>query len=318
MRIRRGLLFWGLFLIPLGAVPLLVRAGAVDAVSLAGAWRLWPVILIALGLAIVAGRSQVAVVGTAVTALILGVAAGGTLATGNVWFGLLGDCATGRTTGAEVDESGSFQTPATVRLQLNCGNLQLATQTGSDWTFHADYGGPPPIVTGSADRLQVRSPNGGSERRQDWSLKAPSDALAAIDLEANAGSGTMELAGARLASLTAEINAFDLSVDAAQATVEQINLTMNAGRSRITLGPGSLTGRLSVNAGAIDLCVPTASQLRIRLTEQVTFAHNLDSRGLARSGGAWTRSGSDLNSVIDLTVDGAAASFTLDPDGGCR
>src|SRR5258706_8846212 len=93
MRVRRGLLFWGLFLIPLGAVPLLVRAGVVDAATVAGAWRLWPVILIALGLAIVAGRSQLAVIGTAVTAGILGIAAGGALATGSPWVGVLGDCA---------------------------------------------------------------------------------------------------------------------------------------------------------------------------------------------------------------------------------
>ena len=93
---------------------------------------------------------------------------------------------------------------------------------------------------------------------------------------------------------------------------------MNAGRSRITLGSGPVTGNLSVNAGAIDLCVPSGSPLRIHLTDQITFAHNLDDRGLVKSGGTWTRSGSDAESLIDLTVDGAAASFTLDPEGGCR
>ena len=30
MRIRRGLLFWGLFLIPLGVIPLLAREGVID------------------------------------------------------------------------------------------------------------------------------------------------------------------------------------------------------------------------------------------------------------------------------------------------
>jgi len=37
-----------------------------------------------------------------------------------------------------------------------------------------------------------------------------------------------------------------------------------------------------------------------------------------KSGGTWTRSGTDATSLIDLSVTGAAASFTLDPDGGCR
>ena len=319
MRIRRGLLFWGLFLIPLGAVPLLVRAGAVDAASLSGAWRLWPVILIALGLALVAGRSQVALVGTAVTAVILGIAAGGALATGNAWFGLLGDCATGRNTTSQVDQTGTFQSPATVRLELNCGELNLSTQAGSDWALHAAFSGPPPVVTGAPDRLTIKSPDTGGSRRQEWNLNVPSsELLGAIDLQANAGTGTIGLAGANLASLTAQINAFDLVVDAGEATIDRIDLSMNAGRSRVTLGSGPVTGKLSVNAGAIELCVPSSSPLRINLTDQITFAHNLDDRGLVKSGGVWTRPGGDLNSTIELSVDGSAASFTLDPEGACR
>jgi hypothetical protein len=319
MRIRRGLLFWGLFLIPLGAVPLLVRAGAVDAASLAGAWRLWPVILIALGLALVAGRSQVAVVGTAVTAIILGIAAGGALASGNNWLALLGDCsARSSNAAASIDQSGSFVSPATVRLGLNCGDILLSTQQGTDWTFRADFSGPPPLVNGYADRLEINSSSGGGGRHQAWDLKLPSLGLGAIDLTANAGSGTLDLTGTTLDSLTAKINAFNLSVDASDATLKQLDIGMNAGRTRITLGAGSMTGKLSVNAGAIDLCVPAGAQLRIRLTDSITFAHNLDDRGLVQDGETWTRSGGNLNSTIELTVSGAAASFTLDPDGGCQ
>jgi hypothetical protein len=318
MHIRRGLLCWGLFLIPLGAVPLLVRAGAVDAASLAGAWRLWPIILIALGLALVAGRSQVAVIGTAVTAIILGVAAGGALATGNPWFGVLGDCATGRNTTSQLDQSGSFQSSASVRLNLSCGTLQASTGDGSDWALHADYSGPPPTIAASADRLEIRSPDSGGSRRQAWNLSLP-PALGALDLRANAGSGTINLAGADVGKLSAEINAFDLSVDASEAKVQQLDVTLNAGRARIILGGGPLTGDLSVNAGAIELCVPASAQLQVKLTNQVTFAQNLDDRGLSQNGDLWTRNGNgDLAAAIQLTVDGAAASFTLDPDGGCR
>src|SRR5258705_7604644 len=163
MRIRRGLLFWGLFLIPLGAVPLLVRTGTVDAASLAGAWRLWPVILIAIGLALVAGRSQVALVGTAVTAIVLGVAAGGALATGNAWFGMLGVCTDRDRADATVDQDGTFQSPAAVSISLDCGNLQLTTDPGLDWSLHATYGGLPPSVDAAPDRLAITSPGSGSD-----------------------------------------------------------------------------------------------------------------------------------------------------------
>jgi hypothetical protein len=318
VRVRRGLLFWGLFLISLGSVPLLVRTGAIDAATLAGAWRLWPIILIAVGIGLLAGRTQVALVGTVVTAIILGIAAGAALATGGSWFGWLGDCSIGATTNAQIDRSGTFQSPATIRIDQDCGNLQLSSQAGSDWSLHADYRGSPPIVAASGDQLEVRWPDRGASRHAQWNLKFPSALVSDVDLRANAGSGTVDLSGARLASFIAEINAFDLSVDAGGGSIDRIDLTMNAGRSRIVLGPGSVSGSLSVNAGAIDLCVPAGSQLRIRLTDQLTFAQNLDDRGFVKSGGTWTRSGGDPASLIDLTVNGAASSFTLDPDGGCR
>ena len=91
---------------------------------------------------------------------------------------------------------------------------------------------------------------------------------------------------------------------------------MNAGRARVTLGSGSTTGSLSANAGAMDLCVPASANLVLRVTDQLTFAHNLDDRGLTRDGDTWTRPGA-VDQTIDLRVDGNATSFTLDPDGGC-
>ena len=72
--IRRGLLFAGLFLIPVGAITLLVRAGTLDAEAFADIWRFWPLILIGFGIAILLGRSRVASVGTAIAAVVLGVA----------------------------------------------------------------------------------------------------------------------------------------------------------------------------------------------------------------------------------------------------
>ena len=41
MRIDRGLLRWGVFLIVLGSVPLAVRAGYLDTDTVRRAWELW-------------------------------------------------------------------------------------------------------------------------------------------------------------------------------------------------------------------------------------------------------------------------------------
>jgi hypothetical protein len=91
---------------------------------------------------------------------------------------------------------------------------------------------------------------------------------------------------------------------------------MNAGRARITLGATAVTGSLSANAGSFELCVRPEMGLRLQVTDQLTFAHNLGDRGLARDGDTWTRPGSS-GAIVDLEIDGNAANLTLDPEGGC-
>jgi hypothetical protein len=71
-----------------------------------------------------------------------------------------------------------------------------------------------------------------------------------------------------------------------------------------------------VNAGAIDVCVPDGVALRFEVEEQLTFATNLDERGLSRNGRIWTR-GASGGATIDLHVEGNAAAFNLNPSGGC-
>ena len=103
----------------------------------------------------------------------------------------------------------------------------------------------------------------------------------------------------------------------ARAASTALDLSLNAGRARITLGRGSVTGSIDLNAGALDLCVPADATLHLTLNDQLTFGHDLDDRGLTNTGSTWTRSGSNADS-IDLRIEGNAADLSLDPDGGCR
>lgn len=316
MRIRRGLLFWGLFLIPLGGITLLVRARRLDPAVLADSWRLWPVILIVLGLVLLLGRSRAGLAGTAATGLALGIIAGGALATGNIWIGAIAECAPSGGTTERLDRSGTLEAPTAVRLDLRCGSIDLSTSDSADWRLEAVHRGPAPVVSETPGRLEIRVPERGGARRHDWTLRLPAGQLREVELTANAATATLDLAGAALADLDATINAGDLLVDATSATVDRIRVSMNAGRTRIALAGGAATGSLSVNAGSIDLCVAPTAALRLRVEEQLTFAHNLDDRGLARSGTTWTRAGG--GPLVDLSIVGNAASLTLDPEGGCR
>ena len=319
MRVRRGLLFWGLFLIPLGGITLLVRAGVLDADQLSDAWRLWPLILIGIGVAIVLGRTRTAVVGTAVVALVLGTLGGAAIAGGHVWIGDLSDCASGsRPTDEHLVRDGTFDPAAAVRLELRCGSLAVTTTGGGAWHLDAAHRGPAPLLDSSPGRLDVRVPAGGGQRRNDWTVTLPAAGTGTIAITANAASATVDLPGSHLTRFAADMNAGDLRIDASGGAIDELDLSMNAGRIRVVAGPVNLRGDVSLNAGAFDLCVPDGVGLRFDVTDQLTFGHNLGDRGLVRSGSTWTRAAAGVDQTIELAVDGSAASFRLNPDGGCR
>jgi hypothetical protein len=313
MVIRRSLLFWGLLLVPLGAIPLLVRAGALDGSVFDDAWRLWPLILVGGGLAIMVGRRARAMI-SVVLAIALGVVGGGALASGDIPY--VGDCVATRAATERVTQGGTLETPATVRLEMDCGDIDVTASATSSWSLDAEHLGSPPIVSVTATGLRVAVPDQAGPHRQVWSLGLPIDATREVVVTANAGTGTFDLGGMALDRFQAEINAGDLRLDGTEARIGRLELSMNAGRARVSLADGSTLGSLSANAGAIELCVPDEAALVLRVPDQLTFAHNLERRGLARDGETWRRSGSG-GDTIDLSVSGNAASFTLNPDGGC-
>ena len=59
MRVRRGYLGWGVFLILAGAVPLAVRSGYLSDDQIGRLWSLWPLILVGIGVGLILGRTPV-------------------------------------------------------------------------------------------------------------------------------------------------------------------------------------------------------------------------------------------------------------------
>ena len=316
MRVRTGRLFWGLVLIPLGAIPLLVRADAIDGARLTDAWKLWPLVLVGIGLALLVRRGRSGLIVIVVTALALGTLGGAALASGNGWLGDVGDCVVTPAALQHTTNAGTFGGPASVSFELDCGQMSVATDSNSGWTLSANYRGDPPMVSGSSSELRLAPPDRGGAHYQDWTLKLPRAETRSIALTANAGSATFTLPGAVLDEFSAAVNAGDLQVDAAGASISRISITVNAGRARVTLGDGSTGGTLSTNAGDLQLCVPASSALILHVTDQLTFSTNLAQRGFTRSGETWSRAGSG-GAVIELSIEGTIGSFSVDPEGGC-
>lgn len=315
MAVHRGYLFWGIFFLLLGGIPLLDRLGVIDASAWGDVWRLWPVIIIAIGIAILVGRSQLAAAGTVVAAIAVGGVAGGALAAGGGFIGDLGDCLPDSRAASEgLTEDGDFGSAASVELEMNCGRLGVTTAAGTAWTLTAAYVGDPPQIAATNTSLSVETPDGRS-RRHEWDVALPIDSLRDLHVAVNAGESSLDVGGMQLDELDVELNAGDLILIAEGAAIETLDVELNAGRARVTLD-GRVAGALSVNAGGIDLCVPDDAALRFEVAEQLTFATNLDDAGLTQSGETWTRSGSGPQIVLE--IEGNAANLTLDPEDGCR
>jgi len=316
MRIRPGLLFGGIFFLLLGGIPLLVRAGVLDANVLADAWRLWPLLLIALGVSVILGRTSAGLLGTALAAVVLGIAAGGVLASGTNFIGNVGGCGSDTATDQQLQDAGTFTGGATASFELDCGAVDLSTKQGSDWSVQARYKGAAPSLERSDTSISLKSPDGFGIRRQDWTVSVPTDQTRNVRIDANASTVSARLGGAQLTDFHLSVNAGDARIDGSEGTLGRVDVSANAARVRLRLGSDT-TGSLSANAGSMELCTPPGAALRFQLAEQLTFAHNLDDQGLVKSGDVWTREGATGAPTIDLSISGNAATFTLDPVGGC-
>lgn len=315
MRVHRGSLFWGLFFLLLGGIPLADRTGLIDASALGGFGRLWPLAIIAAGVAILVSRTRFAILGTVLAAAVVGTLAGGAIA-GAGSMVISGDTCfpAGSQALTRETKSGMLASGASAVFSLNCGTLDVTTQAGDGWSVGAAYRGSPPVVSAGGTRLEVTTPRGGTQG-QDWKVVLPRDQVTSVEASVNAGNATLDLAGSHLAGLRLDVNAGNLILLANGATISRLDAKANAGRVALTLA-GPVDGAVGANAGGIDLCVPSDVQLQFRITQESLSGTNLAERGLSRSGDVWTRSGSGPLIRLDVSVN--LGGFNLDPTGGCR
>ena len=326
MRVRRGFLGWGVFLILAGAVPLLVRSGYLTEDQMASLWTLWPLILVGIGVGMLLSRTRYGFLGGLVVAATFGLMVGGLLSTGVSTISS-GGCGSEAAKTGFPTQNGSFGGPsAAVTLQLNCGSLEVAAAQGTSWRVegHDRDGAGPEIDAGNAS-LQVRSrdQNGGPftflGQHDDWTVTLPSAPTVDLDLKLNAGSSHANLAGATTGIVDLELNAGTSTVDLSEvAAIERLEAGLNAGSLGITLPNKSMTGSIQANAGAVKLCAPDGVGLRLRTGESIIASYDYGGHGLVQDGSTWSTPGYDTAAVqIDLETRANAGSFSLNPAGGC-
>ncbi|HKF85502.1 MAG TPA: hypothetical protein VKB30_06930 [Candidatus Limnocylindrales bacterium] len=321
MTVRRGLLYVGVFLVAAGGVTLLVSAGVLDPTRVADALAWWPLAFIAIGAGLVLRHTRAAVPGGVVAAAVAG------LMLGAVFVAvpdLPTPCTNGATThGTPLAREGAFGSTARVSLALSCGELDVTMAPGSAWSLGGTNGrNRTADISSSDDRLAVsssvdRSRWGWNAGADDWDVTLPAATQLDLDVEVNAGKGSLDLAGGHLDTLGLDLNAGAVTVDLDEAVLSRLAVTVNAGASTVHLPSASdVTGDLEVNAGSLQVCVPDGTDVQVRSEAALG---SIDIEGLVRRGDAWTASAtSPTQAHADLTVSASVGSVTITSEGACK
>ena len=319
MRVNNSYLYWGVFLLALGGAIAAVTYLQPEPAAVVDLLRFWPLVVIAIGLALVLRRTQFNVAGGMLAAAVPGLLLGSAIAVGPQvgW-----DCAhhDRDLTSVHADQ-GTFSAPARVDVTTGCGTLTITTRAGSGWDLRAaNTQGYAPVVDASTSDLSLRSVRDdrwfGDYGRDDWGLTLPTSRIDDLNVVVNAGEGQTNLGDADIGALALTTNAGRSTVDLATARVESIAAAVNAGQLSIGLPTGDdVRGTISVNAGDAEVCVPDTVGVRVRSSG--TFS-STDLNGLVQRDGAWESP--DYASAAhhaDLTVSVNLGSLDFNPVGGC-
>lgn len=318
-RINRTFLYWGVFLLAMGAVLVAADLNGIDETIVLDWLRLWPLAVLAIGVGIVVRKTRFNVAGGLVAAALPGLVLGAAFAVGP----RLADCGGQGEPSTYITREGVFEGPANVNVTTGCGSLVVTTAPGEGWLFNAGNTidrAPSMDVSGTELSIDNGRPDGWhgfATGRDVWRLTLPTSRIDDLSLVVNAGEGEIDLAGADLGNLDLTTNAGRTTVVLAETTLSSISGTVNAGRLSVEL-PSAVdaSGSMVVNAGALDVCVPDEVGLRVRHTGELGSTTYNDQE---QDGRVWQSP--DYESAahrIDLTVTVNFGSVNINPTGGCK
>jgi hypothetical protein len=319
MKVDRGRLNWGVFFIVLGAVPLAYHQGVVSSSAIGEAWRLWPFILVGIGLGFVLSRTPAAFLGGLVVAATLGLVLGGVFAVGaNV------GCGSGGNSPASVARDGSFGGASTVTMHLQCGSATITTSTDDRWHVNAtNDGGHAALVSSDSTSLDINSSgdrSGWTDRgKDDWQVALPRSTQVSLSSTLDFGDARYRLSQANLSSAAFTLNLGSLHVDLTGASVGNLTVSTNLGSAWIELGGSSdVSGDLKTNLGSLEVCAPPELGLQITSTGSLSSS-DFSGVGMIQVGGVWQTSNyATAAHKANLKVNTNLGSLKLHPAGGCK
>jgi hypothetical protein len=320
--VRRSFLNWGVFLICLGAVPLAVQLGTLDADVAADLLRLWPLILIGIGLGLLARLTPYAAIGGIIVAATVGLLLGVVITGGAARGGAIA-CSGTLAGGPSIVRSGSFAgVSSTVSAELTCADVEVARATGSGWTVDVVSGDEEPTISATDSSLTLRSRQGVgpfSGDREVWRITLPSDTALGGSFTFNAARADLDLGDGAVAGVSVTYNAVDALLDLSGATgAPSLSATLNATSLDLLMPEVSASGDLTLNAASLNVCTAPGTSVRIDF-EETLGSNNFSAAGLQQNGRVWQSPDyATAVSRIDLRMTANASSVTLNPAGGCQ
>jgi hypothetical protein len=321
MKTDRRLIYLGLFLLVFGGVLLAARQGWIPEQIVASLWQLWPVLLIAIGLSIILAGRTGAWLGGVVASVCLGAMAASAIQTGIVPFiGCGGDEA-----GSPFQvQSGQLASSTAVDITFSCGELEVGTSPGADWSLEGtSEDGRVPTVRTTDEGIEMepsaRGVFGFGGGRENWKVTLPTEPSIGLGVTLNAGAGRARLEGANLTDVDFTVNAGSQSIDLRGVeAVESLGGTVNAGSNITWLPELALHGGITVNAGSLVICAPDGIGLRLETGDNPISSNDFDRAGLVRTDDGWETPGFATAPVqTDLEVTANAGSISLNPAQPC-
>ena len=195
-------------------------------------------------------------------------------------------------------------------VEFNCGTLDVATADGSAWNVSgvSPDGRAPVVDVDPSGAVTIKGPNRGFDfvtGRTAWSVVVPRAPHVTLGLTLNAGDGSASLAGASVDGLDLTVNAGSMDLD----------LSGVAALARDGL---SGTVSLSMNAGSLTVCAPAGTAMEVHWSGTIA-SHDLGAAGLVKTGdNVWTTAGFIASSPhVTLDVSANAGSFSFQLGGSC-
>lgn len=329
MRIRRGFLNWGVFLVCLGAVPLAVQLGALDRELAGGILRLWPLILIGIGLGLLLRFTSLDALGGVVVAGTFGLLFGVLFAGG--FPSAAAACASDSTaSGRTIERSGTLGGELGLNVELTCAEMEVGRTPGGAWSANVRAGNQTPTIESTASSLDLRSasnggwgPFGGAVR-EHWEVMLPTESNLSANITVNAGTLRATLGLGALRDVNATFNGADGVLDlggywGVSGPAVTLNSTLNASSVSLWLPGGvSSTANVTLNAASLEVCAPADVGLRITYDDTLS-SQNFGAAGLVQSGKTWQSTNYPTATArAELHISANISSTTLNPAGGCQ